>query len=154
MRDVRANVILAEMIEDNSIKNIIKSLPANVENVIWMYLTVKSNLDVEEEIHIGFDIVNVDQDKDFGIELGEFIIGKTNDEEKRKELLESMKNGKIQSELTAEKGRSIFPFKEIFTVGQKFPPLPALEVGRYEFVVYEKYENENYILDTFQFEVK
>lgn len=154
MSEIHASVILAEKIDDDSIIKIINTLPSNKKNTIWMYLTVKTNITEDEEIHICFDIVKLDDENGFGIELGEFVVGKTADELKQKEILSRMKESAINAELIREEGKSILPYKEIFKIGQKFPPLPELDPGYYEFVVYVKQENENYVLDTFQFNVK
>lgn len=153
MHDIKASVILAKEIEDDNIKNIIKTLPNGQKNVIWMYLTLKTNLNDEEEIHIGFDIIKVDDKSNFGIELGEFVVGKTNDKEKRDRLL-SNRNHVLPKTFETEESKSIFSYQDIYTIGLKFPPLPLLEEGAYEFIVYEKDGDENHILDTFQFDVE
>ena len=153
MHDIKASVILAEQIENNDIKGIIQSLPSRKENIIWMYLTIKTNLEDEDEIKIGFDIIKVDDESDgsnFGIELGEFVVGKTKNKEKRKDILKNHDNAR---EFKHKKGKSIFPYADIYTIGKKFPPLPPLKSGLYEFVIYEKDEKKNIMLDTFQFEV-
>jgi len=156
MSDIKASVILAEKIEDKSIINVIEKLDKKERNVIWMYLTIKANVKDNEELHIGFDIIRLDDDNttEFGIELGEFVVGKTNDENKQRKIMEMAQRSSTKSEVVSEKSRSIFSYSEIFTIGQKFPPLPILNEGYYEFIVYEKQEHENYILDTFQFIVE
>lgn len=162
MHDINASVILAKNIVDNSIIDIISTLPRNEVNIIWMYLTIKTNMENDDEICIGFDIVRHDEENDFGIELGNFIITKTDDEEKRRNIMqkEEIKNGRevVLDEIRKRRGKSYLPFKDRFIIGQKFPPLPRLETGDYEFIVYEKLkkndEEENHILDTFQFKVE
>lgn len=153
MHEIKASVILAKYIDtDNSIiRDIIKVLPSREGNEIWMYLTIKTNLDNEDEIKIGFDIIKNNEEKNFGIELGEFVIGKTKDKQKKEEIIKQHEGSGM---FKPEKGITIFPYRDIYIIGQKFPPLPNLEEGSYEFIVYEKDDKENYILDTFQFEIK
>lgn len=153
MHDIQASVILAENIENNNITNIIKTLPSKKENVIWMYLTVKTTLKSNETIHFGFDIVKLDEDNPFAIELGEFVIGKTDDEDKKKQILQEHAND-LPDEFTAERGKSLLHYEDRYVISQIFPPLPLFPAGDYEFVVYEKENNENSILDTFPFKVK
>lgn len=148
MHDIRASVILAKNITDNSIENIIKTLESDQSNTIWMYLTLKMNLRDEEEVRIGFDIICVDDDVDFGIELGDLVIGKTKDPKS----IEKAKNIEASKNFIHESNKSVHPY-DVYTIGQKFPPLPILDVGNYEFIVYEKYKEDNIILDTFQFAV-
>ncbi len=152
MHEIKASVLLAKGIDDDTrtIRDIIKTLPSKEGNIIWMYLTIKTNLDVEDEIKIGFDIIQVDEESDFGIELGEFVVGRTKDKRKKEEIFR--KHGEPKG-FMPDKGTSILPYRDIYTIGQRFPSLPYLKKGSYEFVVYEKDEKGKYILDTFQFEV-
>lgn len=151
MHDIKASVILAEKVEKDNIQGIIQSLPSGKDNIIWMYLTIKTNLSNEDELKIGFDIIKVDDKDGFGFELGEFVVKKTKNKKKSEESLNRLENSK---EVKSEERRSIFPYADVYIIGQKFPPLPDLKKGFYEFVVYEKDGGENHILDTFQFNVE
>lgn len=152
MHDIRASVILAECLEENSIKNIVKILQSGVENTICMYLTLKIDIQNTEELKIGFDIVRLDEKNDFGIELGEITLGKSRDAV-MKETKDGKEEKKSAKKTETRKNISIQPYN-IYTIRQEFPPLPVLENGHYEFVVYEKDNGENYILDTFLFDVE
>lgn len=153
MHNIQASVILAKNIEGNNISTIIKTLPRKEGNEIWMYLTVKTTLKSNDEIHIGFDIVKLDQDDRFAIELGEFVIGKTDNKDKKEQISQEYAND-TPGVFTVNKGKSLLNYKDRYVISQNFPPLPLLPAGDYEFVVYEKENNENSILDTFPFKVK
>lgn len=148
---VKASVLLAEKIEDRSIINLLDKLKYGIDREWWMYLTVKTNLEENTEIKIGFDVLKVDEeDGDFGIELGEMVIGATNDDEKIKEI----EDGSYKPLRVRNKAHGISMYGHVFNIGQKFPPLSMLERGNYEFIVYLKDGEDNIILDTYQFIVE
>ena len=102
-----------------------------------MYLRLKSNLQPKEEITVGFDIRKL-SDENIGIELGYYTL----------ELPENTNINKAEYQF------GVHHLKDTFTIGQKFPPLPELDKGYYEFIVYKKTKDDKRIvLDTYTFEV-
>lgn len=117
MHEIKASVILAENIENNSIINIIDELSSYKNHIIYMYLTIKTKIEDNDEIKIGFDIIQLSGEEDnFGIEIGEFVIGKTNDENKQQSFKRELK---VKSPIVEKKefkycfGRCIYYSSEI-----------------------------------------
>ena len=131
MHNIKASVMLAKYITEDNIEGIVKTLPGGEENKIWMILLLKTNVKAHEEIVLGFDIIGLGDNADFCLELGEFTFSKSTD----------------------TNNKSVYPLKDTFSLGQELPPLPVLQAGIYEFIVYEKDIDQNYILDTYQFAV-
>lgn len=152
MNDIKASIILAEKVTSSCIEKIIKTLQSGKRNSIWMYLILKTNLNYNEEIKIGFDIIKHEEngrnDK-YGFRVGEFILEKTPDEN---ELVDENED-EIGEDFEAKRRKSVFRYKDTFTIFKQLPPLPFLDAGNYEFVVYEIQDKKRFILDTFQFEV-
>lgn len=135
--NILASVTLARYITENDIYGIISAIPSGIRQTIWMYLKIKAQLEDNEEIKIGLDIRKM-SDENIGVALGHFTIQKSNDPEHQ----------------YPENQFSVHRLKDTFILGRKLPPLPELDAGYYEFIVYEiTPDGYNVVLDTHKFEV-